>query len=145
LKMFEEPIENTHFFVVVPDVSALLKTFVSRFFLISHKSDFGPDFGPGSQNAEAFIKMSLQARLDFLKNFLAIPEEDEEDLSAESARTKALKFLNSLESVLQNRVSRTALDTSYFHHIFKAREFLRMPGSSPKTLMESVAIVVPNL
>ncbi|MBP6060928.1 MAG: hypothetical protein KA515_02940, partial [Candidatus Pacebacteria bacterium] len=42
LKMFEEPIENTHFFVVVPDVSALLKTFVSRFFLISHKSDFGP-------------------------------------------------------------------------------------------------------
>ena len=28
LKMFEEPIENTHFFLIVPDASALLKTFI---------------------------------------------------------------------------------------------------------------------
>src|SRR3989344_2218828 len=32
LKMFEEPIENTHFFLVTPDANALLKTFASRFY-----------------------------------------------------------------------------------------------------------------
>ena len=39
LKMFEEPIANSHFFVVVPDTKALLKTFVSRFYFISTRSD----------------------------------------------------------------------------------------------------------
>ena len=42
LKMFEEPIENTHFFLIVPDTNALLKTFVSRFYLISEKPKARP-------------------------------------------------------------------------------------------------------
>src|SRR3989338_4421521 len=32
LKIFEEPIEDTHFFVVTPDANALLRTLVSRFY-----------------------------------------------------------------------------------------------------------------
>src|SRR3989338_8919375 len=38
LKMFEEPIENTHFFMIVPDANALLKTLVSRFYVIKGKN-----------------------------------------------------------------------------------------------------------
>lgn len=34
LKIFEEPINNTHFFVLLPSVSNLLHTFVSRFFVL---------------------------------------------------------------------------------------------------------------
>ena len=140
LKMFEEPIENTHFFLVVPDTNALIKTFVSRFYLISPKKDFGG----GVEDAERFIAMPLRNRIEFIKELVAKPEEEEEDLSIDSTRAKALKFLNALESTLHNKLSRMPLDISCFHQIFKVREFLRMPGSSTKTLMESVALVVPN-
>jgi DNA polymerase-3 subunit delta' len=143
LKMFEEPIENTHFFLIVPDASALLRTFVSRFFLISPKTVFGEEME--MEEVEKFIKMPLVKRIDFIKELVAkLDDDDEEDRGAESSRTKALKFLNSLESALQIKVSKGLFDTNYFHHIFKVRKFLRMPGSSPKTLMESVAIVVPS-
>src|SRR3989338_11121619 len=37
LKVFEEPIENTHFFLIVPDTNSLLKTLVSRFYVCHSK------------------------------------------------------------------------------------------------------------
>ena len=142
LKMFEEPIENTHFFLILPEVSGLLKTFISRFYFISQKTVFGEE----TKDAEKFIKMPLRDRLEFIKELVAKPEdEDEEVVDLNSTRAKALKFLNALESTLHSKVSKGTFDMSVFHQIFKVREFLRMPGSSAKTLMESVALVVPNL
>ena len=165
LKIFEEPIENTHFFLIVPDANALLKTLVSRFYLVSarqparnaSRSDSGGGLAETEniKDAEKFITMPLKNRIDFIKELLIEPEED---LEAEppsvggsasrldSSRTKALKFLNALETSLHNKImSRTPLDIDvvFFKHFFKVREFLRMPGSSTKTLMESVALVAP--
>ncbi len=148
LKLFEEPIENTHFFLIVPDVNSLLKTLVSRFYLISTKQDFTE-----TAEVEKFISMPLKSRIDFIKELLTEKDEEDEDgneiIVLNSTRSKALKFLNALESVVSKTVfdknmSRTVLDTSFFEHLFKVREFLRMPGSSTKSLMESVAIVIPN-
>lgn len=142
LKMFEEPIENTHFFVVVPDINALLKTLISRFYLISPK----PGLGEGIKEVEKFIAMSLRDRLEFVKELLTDTEDEDEEgnqiVASDSTRSKSINFLNTLESVL---VSRTVLDTKLFEHIFKVREFLRMPGSSTKSLMESVALIVPDV
>ena len=160
LKMFEEPIENTHFFVIVPDVSSLLKTFVSRFYLISARTVLAE--GKEAKDAEKFIAMPLPGRIDFIKELLAEPEEEDEEGNVptkgrgsttaeavgkiDSTRAKALRFLNSLEFSLHKKViSRTTLDINYFHQIFKVREFLRQPGSSTKTLMESVALTIPVL
>jgi len=146
LKMFEEPIENTHFFLVVPDTNSLLKTLVSRFYLISARQGLAEK----GEIAEKFIKMPLQKRIDFVKELLIEPEAKDEDdneiVALDSTRSKALKFLNALETVLrQNSIMpKRHFDTRFFEHIFKVREFLRMPGSSTKTLMESVALVVPN-
>jgi DNA polymerase III delta prime subunit len=145
LKMFEEPIENTHFFVVVPDVNSLLKTLVSRFYLISARQDLAEE----SKEAEKFINMSLKARIDFIKELLT--ESDVEDsegneiIALDSTRAKALKFLNELEFVLHKKKPRGIFDIRFFEHFFKVREFLRMPGSSTKTLMESVALVTPTM
>lgn len=138
LKMFEEPIENTHFFLIVPDASALLKTFSSRFYLI--KSGQASD--EGTKDVEKFLSMPLVQRIEYLKEFLVEEEESKED----SARSRALKFINTLEDILHKKsMSRFNLDTGVFHQIFKVRKFLRMPGSSTKSLMESVALVVPTL
>lgn len=143
LKMFEEPIENTHFFVVMSDTNSLLATFISRFYLIK-KENSEMDTG----DAERFISMPLQKRIDFIKDMLVEPEEEDEEGNEvaviDSTRSKILKFLNMLEVALHSRLSENS-STACLEHIFKVREFLRMPGSSPKTLMESVALIVPNL
>ncbi len=146
LKMFEEPIENTHFFLVVPDANSLLKTLVSRFYVVSARQDLAEE----AKSAEKFISMPLQKRIDFIKELLVEPEEEDSEgnevVVLDSTRSKALKFLNALESTLHKKLmSKGTLDTRFFEHIFKVREFLRMPGSSTKTLMESVALIVPNL
>jgi hypothetical protein len=142
--MFEEPIENTHFFLIVPDTNALLKTLVSRFYLISLKSDLGEE----TEEVEKFIAMPLRNRIDFIKELLIEPEDENEEeneiIALDSTRSKALKFLNALESALHDKMSKTVFDTRLFEHLFKVREFLRMPGSSTKSLMESVALVVPD-
>ena len=146
LKMFEEPIENTHFFLVVPDANSLLKTLVSRFYVISARQDLAEE----ARAAEAFIIMPTQKKIDFIKELLIEPEEKDEEgneiIALDSTRAKSLRFLNALESTLHKKlVSKTVFDTEFFEHIFKVREFLRMPGSATKTLMESVALVVPKL
>ncbi|MFH1200789.1 MAG: hypothetical protein V1484_00450 [bacterium] len=145
LKMFEGPIENTHFFLIVPDVNALLKTLVSRFYLISARQDLTET--EETKEAEKFITMPLKNRLDFIKELLVEPGEEDaegnEIVVLNSTRSKALKFLNALEFALHKKISKTVFDTNFFEHFFKVREFLRMPGSSTKSLMESVALILP--
>ncbi len=143
LKIFEEPIENTHFFIVVPSINSLLKTFVSRFYVISDKKDSSLEL----KNAEKFIKMNFPSRIDFIKELIVENEDEDEEgneiVNVDSSRAKALRFLNAVEVVLHEQVvSKGIFDT--FHQIFKVREFLRQPGSSTKILLESVALVVPN-
>ncbi len=145
LKIFEEPIENTHFFLIVPDKNILLKTLVSRFYLISTKLPARQGLAGKNEElkeVEKFIKMSLKDRIDFIKELLVEAEEEDEIVAIDSTRSKALKFLNALESVL---VSKGIFDTqACFAHVFKVREFLNQPGSSAKTLMESVTLTTPN-
>lgn len=160
LKMFEEPIENTHFFLIVPDTNSLLKTLVSRFYLISPRQGLGE-----TAQAEKFIKMQLPARIEFIKELLTESEEEDEEgneiVASDSTRSKAIKFLNALEETLHRRLVKNYAGSSLpglpggshtdpnflqtcFLHFFKVREFLRMPGSSTKSLMESVALITPS-
>jgi DNA polymerase-3 subunit delta' len=76
LKLFEEPIENTHFFLIIPDKNSLLDTFVSRFFFISEKNITNQD--TAISNVKKFIKMSLKDRFDFIKDLLTEEEETDE-------------------------------------------------------------------
>jgi DNA polymerase III delta prime subunit len=141
LKIFEEPIENTHFFIITPDVNILLKTLVSRFYLIRTKAGLESEL----KEAEKFIAMPVKNRLDFIKELLAEAEEDEENqVEIQSTRAKALKFLNALEIVLHKKFLKKYFEVNPFSQIFKVREFLSQPGSSAKSLMESVALTVPN-
>ena len=145
LKMFEEPIENTHFFLIVPDVSVLLKTLVSRFYLIKFESNIENEL----KKAEKFISMSIKERLDFIKDLL-VNEEEENVINLNTAKSKSLKFLNALEVSLHkrfisNKDPSIKKSFDFFNQIFKAREFIIQPGSSLKSLMESIALTIPIL
>lgn len=143
LKVFEEPTPDTHFFLIMPDTNSLLDTLVSRFYFISASQN------KIEESAELFIGMPLQKRLDFLKEFLSV-KDDELEFATDSNRSRSLKFLNSIEAIAHRKFISKAnsIDSSgvmFFRHLFKVREFLRQPGSSAKTLMESVALTIPNL
>lgn len=141
LKVFEEPTPETHFFVILPDVNVLLPTLASRFYQVIPADKKEQKLS----EAKKFISLSGAERIEFLKNLLAEENSDEEEVLARSARAKALDFLNALETILHEKLLRqTSLGIKFFTHIFMVREMLRMPGSSPKTLMESVALAIPG-
>jgi len=145
LKIFEDPTYNTHFFVILPDADTLLPTLRSRFFIIKS----GMNLEIEITQAEKFIYLSPVRRIDFLKDLMAVNDEDENNeaaLARDGIRSKLIKFLNALEVVLHNiYLSKSLFDTEAFEQIWKAREYLRQPGSSAKSLMESVALSIPNL
>lgn len=137
LKLFEEPMPGTHFFVVVPDINSLLPTLASRFYVL--RSDGGSEDDTAALD---FLSMPRAERIEYVKEVCA--EEDEEEATvSDSARAKALRFLNALEFALHARMPQARFDARCFEHIFKVRENLRMPGSSVKSLMESVALLAP--
>lgn len=139
LKVFEEPIENTHFFIVAPSVQIFIPTLLSRFYVIKSNSENNFD----TKEAENFIKLPLIKRIDFLKELLASDDNEDEENQKDSPRARALSFLNALETVLHaKKASRTIPNT--FEQIFKVRKYLRQPGSSTKSLMESVALGIPE-
>ena len=149
LKIFEEPIEDTHFFVTVPNIDSLLKTLISRFYVIRTK----PELEEESKEAENFLKMSIGDRIDFIKNLISTQDEDGEESESglamfDTARLKALKFLNALEYVIHQKLfisrKKSYENVYFFDQIFKVREFINQPGSSSKSLMESLAISIPN-
>jgi DNA polymerase III delta prime subunit len=149
LKIFEEPIENTHFFIITPSVDGLLKTFISRFYLIKSKSNSIDEI----KNAKLFISMSLQNRIDFIKTNIIKTGKEENDteeenvsISSDSNQSRALKFLDSLEQVFSEKIfsKKEIRSVDFFDQIFKAREFCRQPGASAKTLLESVALTIPT-
>ncbi|MEK7569774.1 MAG: hypothetical protein AAB500_02720 [Patescibacteria group bacterium] len=127
LKLFEEPVPETHFFLVLPETANLLPTFTSRFYLIRHESE------SVGKSAKEFASMTRRARLDFIKKLL----EDENE-----TRARAAQFLNGLEAYLHIRVEVAGADI--FAQIFRAREYLAMPGTSAKNLLESVALSIPE-
>ncbi len=138
LKLFEEPIPDTHFFMIVPDAKSLLRTLVSRFFVVSTTLD--PVYEPES---EKFLAMLPARRIDFIKEKMS-KFEDVENIT-DSVRADAMRFLDSLESILHRKMSPLNLDIEIFQHIWKVRDILRMPGSSVKNLLESVALTAPVL
>lgn len=135
LKLFEEPIPDTHFFLMVPDANALLKTLLSRFYILRSARKSGAGL------ADKFIAMRPAQRIDFIKGL--IEEEEESETLTDSARARSLQFINALEGSLHGRAPKNLESAAVFEHIFKVREILRMPGSSVKNLLESVALVAP--
>ena len=141
--MFEEPIENTHFFLVMSDKNVLLRTLFSRFYFLSFKNISEEEI----KKVENFIKMNISARVDFIKDMLKETDEgeNEEIITQNSARARALNFLNTLEYVLHKKLQIQNSFVDVLEHLLKVRKFLRMPGSSAKNLMESVALTMPKI
>lgn len=145
LKIFEEPKPNTHYFLILSDLDALLPTFRSRFYVIRETKNIEEKI------AKDFMNMDKASRIGFIGELLSLEENEEKteedgDLPTQSKQTRALDFLNSLEKNLHYQFlnKKINLDPDLFDQIFKVRKYLRQPGSSAKSMLESLALSIPE-
>ena len=150
LKLFEEPIPDTHFFIIAPDSNAFLPTFISRFYLIKDRDNERKEY----QKAKEFISMNRTTRIAFIQELLKSEGEDESDedeeeivVAVNTKSAKAQSFLNALEYELHQKFfvdKKVTSNASFLEHLFKVRMYLRQPGASAKNLLESLALAIPE-
>jgi DNA polymerase III delta prime subunit len=126
LKIFEEPHEATHFFMIVPSVSILLPTLRSRLYIIESEKE-----GSDLEEAKKFLKLSP-------KDKVAYVDELAKDISDEKLeKSDAMKFLATLEVVLAENPEK---NMKALQAILKARDYMNDRSPSVKQLLEFVAL-----
>ncbi len=131
LKTFEEPTEGTHFFIILPRAEILLPTLRSRVQVVS-----GTDAAV-SQEAYEFAKKFFSATLE---NRFAMIKKLVEKKDRELFRV----ILDHVERILREQ-TKGKDDESFirtFDELYKTKEYLASRGSSPKMLLEHIAMVI---
>ena len=127
LKVFEEPKANLHFFIITTGINTLLDTLKSRLYLVE-----GEEGGDEIEKvAKKFINTSKKERIDFVKKFT---DADSKVL----LKDETMDFLNILESELHVKKA----DPEIFEEIWNVKKYLKDQGSSPKLLLEHLALVI---
>jgi len=137
LKTFEEPTVGTHFFIILPRAEMLLPTLLSRVLVVSGG---GAPEDEAKKIAEKFIDASLEDRLAIAKKLADKKDRDTVD------RELFRRMLDHIERILYTRMPGKPSDTTsnIFSEIFQAKTYLANRGSSPKMLLEHIAIVLPD-
>jgi hypothetical protein len=138
LKTLEEPPAHSLFIFLIPAPEALLATVRSRSQILSlEKAHMA--LAEGSVQPQAFFAANPATRIDMLKVVLEKDNDDKYDTGA------ILAFLASLERYLAASnadfiAKKEALDT-----IYRARMYITDRGALVKTLLESVALLSPQI
>lgn len=132
LKILEEPSKETFFFFCVQSEHIFFPTVLSRAHVISRKGSAAT----AKISASDFLKMKKSGRIEMIKKIMdkKAPEE------IKPSRYEVSLFLNELEELLSQESRENA---STLHQIFTLREYLKNSGSSPKMILEQVALLSP--
>ena len=135
MKLFEDPKEHTHFFLITETTESLLPTFLSRLYVIDMgKSVPQADF---AKEAKDFLKRARAERLLSLKEL--IESKDKEG---------AYAFLGALEHALYTSSKKKATRSealSGLRELTRSKQYLFDRSSSLKLLLEHVALTLPKL
>lgn len=136
LKTFEEPTEGTHFFIIIPRIEMLLPTLRSRVLIVSGSARVDDE---AKTLAEKFIDAPLEDRFAMAKKLA--DKKDRETADRELFR----RILDHIERILYSRMAgiHTEATSNIFREIFQAKTYLADRGSSPKMLLEHIAIILP--
>lgn len=135
LKTFEEPGEDTHFFVCVPDEDTILPTLRSRMVLINAKIGSNKNT---SETGEKFLKQTPGERIKAIEGIIQ-----------EKNRKGALLLLNGIEVAIHNYLHNNKQNTKDFRRtldaIYDARSLITKNIGSTKLLLENIALLCPVL
>lgn len=138
LKILEEPKEDSHIFLVVPNASVLASTILSRVHVVkSGHVSISHDV-----QASEFIASSIKDRLSIVASLIDDAKDDE---TSGGLRYSAQSLLSALEKKLYIQFKKDITNT---HCIFvlgelqMARMYVATPGASVKMILEHIACVL---
>jgi len=142
LKIFEEPNEYAHFFLIIPSEELLLPTLRSRLFMIRPRSDLGQanssEERPRTGDAKVdkilvnFLSSSKAERIAFVDKLAALIADGKKPKTAALDFCAALSRHLRADGIEKNAVALTA--------IAKTESYLRDRAPSIKQLLEFVAL-----
>lgn len=128
LKIFEEPTNNTHFFIIVKKVNILLSTLRSRLMINYCNSVSGSD-----SKIKVFLNSNIAIRLSFFKEIIENKD-----------KSKAIDFVNELELYLTNNKN-ISLFSNFLIELVYIKKFLFIQGASVKLILEQIALTCPKI
>lgn len=135
LKTFEEPTAGTHFFLVTPHHGAILPTLKSRVVLAASGKDISTS-AKEKMFAETFLDSSLSDRFALIKKLTETKKGESVD------REIIRRTLDHVERILYTRMAGKPAH-SIFQELYHMKTYLLDRGSSPKMLLEHLAVVAP--
>lgn len=135
LKVFEEPTEGTHFFIVTPRADALLPTLRSRLFIVSKTHGDALDSRDSDFSAKQFLAADIAERLEMIKPII-----EEKD------KSKTMRLVNTLEEELSKRSDDVVMRTKdVLADMLAIRGYLYGNAPSVKMILEHLATTLPRL
>ena len=135
LKIFEDPKENTHFFLITDTTESILPTLKSRLFEIDLSKE--NSLKKHSKDAKEFMNSDGATRISLLK-----------DLIESKDKQKIYHFLGAIENLLyaETKKSKTKKEAlTGLEELAKSKKYLFDTSSSIKLLLEHVALSVPKI
>ena len=137
LKLFEEPTDNTHFFIIIPGAHLLLPTIKSRILFIETENIGNQADRPEEiaelKEAKKFIEMSTADRLEFIKSFI-------DDVKNEKkTKQDVINLLNTIQALVYKEKG-VIKGKEILQVIETARKYMNDPAPSLKMLLEYVAL-----
>lgn len=130
LKIFEEPSENTHFFLIMPNADILLPTLKSRVVIVRDMVSGDKKKGELQTLAKKFISQNPAQRLILIK-----------EIVEEKDKGKAIDFVTALEEMLaENKKTKEIADS--LNEILMAKKYLHDRAPSVKLLLEHLCLSV---
>ena len=129
LKTFEEPTAGTHFFILLPRTEMLLPTLVSRVVVIASET-VGND---EAKLAQDFLTTTLEERFAMIKKLTETKKDEPID------RERIRRFLDALEQLMAKQGGTPGFREKA-STLYEVRGFLVERGSSPKMLLEHLAM-----
>jgi DNA polymerase-3 subunit delta' len=133
LKVLEEPAERTSIFLVAPSADIFLPTLLSRLRVISLEPSARTAPEALARAAE-FWQGAPEARLALIQKLLGESEEPAVLRAEATALVDALEFTR--------RGNAPATDEASFAQLRRARDYLRDRASSPRLILEHLALVL---
>ena len=130
LKMFEEPGENTHFFLILPTLSILIETLLSRV----EKLEISGGEKKEGIDAKIFMKSTHPERLKIVEKFLKANKESKEIKSLVS------NFFSDIEIILAKDLNK---NKSSLENLLNIKKYIFDTSSSVKILLETAALTFP--
>ncbi len=141
LKTLEEPTEDTHIFLILPDAEKVAETIRSRCEIISLREDSSSANAKGNIEAKKFLNSTLAQRLDYVKTLVESHKKDED---SGILKQEAISLLNNLELSLGSPTTKSAENIEFIKNLWRLRDLLSDRGTPTKTILEAVAIALPK-